>query len=206
MRMTHRFIPGLLAGSLLAGGASGALAAKNHPASVGLARAAGQVSNLSATGFTLTETPRKATQGTTAAVKTVQINLTAATRETAVVGTTGALANGEYVVVAGQKTATGITARRVLYSVKPIHRAHNRVTGTVQGSTATTLTVQTRKGKLVTFTLTAQTRYRAGAQALQAVPAFTAGERVAVSFKRDKATKVVTAVAVVVLPAKPAQP
>ena len=115
--LTHRLGAGLLAGVVLVGGTTGALAAKGTKVHANRAVATGLVSNLSATGFTLTRTT-KATATTAAAIKTTQVALNATVKERATKGTTGALANGEYALVVGQKTTAGITAKRVVFSTE----------------------------------------------------------------------------------------
>lgn len=125
MRLTHRVVPGLLAGSMLLGGATGVFAANGatHAARPHVVIEAGQVSNLTTGGFTLTWTPKK----TTVAPKTYQIALAATTKEHGTKLTTGSLANGEYAIVFGTKSTTAtagttgttsITARTVQYSTK----------------------------------------------------------------------------------------
>lgn len=231
MRHTHRLIPGLLAGSLLIGGASGVFAAqgKAHTkARVGFAT--GQVSNLSATGFTLTRAPKVAKAGVTP--KTFQVSLgatgpstgNASAKEHARKGTTGALANGEFAFVVGQKTATGVTAQRVVYSAKRFnvrrliaqvraHRLanrlakrlarrslrHNFVRGTVNASsTAGTLSITTKKGKTFTFAIGTTTKYRVNKQLSTTPLTFTTGEKVVVRFARNGKSHTMTARAIIV--------
>src|SRR5438270_6704119 len=98
MRITHRLVPGLLAGSLLVGGASGALAATGTPKPHWIA-VGGQISALSGSTFTLTLNPKAAAAGKTS--KTVQVTLAANAKQQPRAGTTATLANGDYAVVVG---------------------------------------------------------------------------------------------------------
>jgi hypothetical protein len=179
----------------------------------------GQVTNLSSDGssFTLTWTP-KAAQGNTAAPKTVQVSVTTATKERTRKGTTGPLAPGDYALVVGTTSPTGLTARRVLYSVSPFKGraiiariALHRVAGTVSatttagGTTPATLTIVTKTNKTLTFTITATTRFRVNKVLQTTPPAFTAGERVIVRYRRATQTKTLIAIAVVVPAAKTAR-
>jgi hypothetical protein len=216
MYVAQRFVPGLLAGALVLGSGSGVLAAKNT-AKAKFAVTAGQVSNLSTQGFTLTLPQKK---GATAPAKTFQVSVDAKTKETARKGTTGTLANGFYVVVVGKKTGTAILARHILFSatafkvgkvvrrVKATHMlkvlARHTAAGTVNlsATTSTSLVITTKKGKTLTFVLNAQTKFRASGQLLTAAPTFTNGQRVRVLFRNDKATK--SHVALVVALAKTA--
>lgn len=200
MHFVHRLVPGVLAGSLLLGGVSGAFAASPHKA-VKFGYAYGQVANLSTSSFTLTRTNAK-----TGATKSVQVSLSGTTKEKARKGTTGALANGEWALAVGPKSTAGIAANRVLYSSKKfkasviilrlkLQRAialarRHRVAGTVSpNQTAGTLTITTKKGKSISFQLAATTKYAVSGQAATTAPTFTAGEKVVVWFKRDRATK-----------------
>jgi hypothetical protein len=215
MHIMHRLAPGLVAGSLLVGSASGVFAAKQHTVKVGYA--AGQVSNLTSAGFTLTMTPKKVATGATAAApKVVQVTIAATTKQQARKGTTGSLTAGEYALVVGTKTATGLTARRVLFSatafkagrlIRVLRARHilarattHRVVGLVNlsSTTASTLSLTTKKGAVVTFTITPTTRYRVAGAPVTVAPTFTNAERVVVVFKRDPATKTRTALGVVV--------
>jgi hypothetical protein len=200
MRIAHRLVPGLLAGSLVVGGVSAVFAApaKPHWAALG-----GQVSNLSGATFTLTLNPKAAAAGKT--VKTVQVTLAATAKQRARAGTTGALADGDYAVVVGTRTQTAMTANRVVYSAKAFavarvaagirarHTlsvlAHHRARGTVQSGTATSLVILTRAGKTLTFQLTATTNFRVNGQVSHTAPTFAAGQKVVVVFTVDKATK-----------------
>ena len=214
MRIAHRLVPGVLAGSLLLSGASGALAAKGagkaHWAALG-----GQISNLSTTAsgstFTLTLNPKAATTGT--ASKTVQVTVGANAKQQARAGTAGPLANGDYAIVVGTRTQTSFTANRVIYSatafrtgrvaagIRARHTlnvlSHHRVRGTVQSGTATTLTITTRAGKSRTFQLTATTNFRVNGQVSHTAPTFTSGQQVTVVFTVDKTTRQATATGVV---------
>lgn len=211
MHIAHRLVPGLLAGSLFVGGASGVLAAKGthkaHWIAVG-----GQVSALSGSTFTLTLNPRAASAGKTS--KTVQVTLAATAKQQPRTGTTAPLATGDYAVVVGTGTQTSVTATRTLYSVTvfPTGRvvsllrarhtiavlSHHTVRGTVQTGSATGLTITTRAGKTLTFQLTSTTSFRAGGLISHTAPTFTSGQTVVIVYTVDKATKqsVATAVAV----------
>jgi len=212
MRIAHRLVPGLLAGCLMLGGASGVFAApakaKAHWAALG-----GTVSNLSGNTFTLTLNPKAAAAGKTA--KTVQVTVTPTAKVQARTGTTGTLANNDYAVVVGTRAQTSVTANRVLYGATafPVGRtvariranhtlnvlAHHRARGTVQSSTPTSLVIVNKAGKTLTFQLNATTNYRANAQVTHTAPAFSAGQSVAVVYTVDKSTKQLTATSVALL-------
>jgi hypothetical protein len=202
-QLTHRLGAGLLAGIVLVGGTTGALAAKGTKVHANRAVATGLVSNLSTTGFTLTRTT-KATATTAAAVKTSQVTLNATVKQRATKGTAGVLANGEYALVIGQKTAAGLTAKRVVYSTtaKGLRHAVRLLArmraGTVSAITPAGITITSKAGKTFTFTLTTTTTYRVNKQATTTVPTFTTGEKVRVLFRRDRATKSLIALAIVV--------
>lgn len=202
MHGIHRLVPGVLAGALLVGSASGAFAASN--AVTHRAAAYGQVSNLSASGFTLTRTPKKA--GANATPKVVQVSLSSTTKEKARKGTAGALANGEYAFVVGAKSASGIAATRVLFSSTAFkaHRLLSRhaAAGTVNSAatTSTSISITTPKGKTLAFAITAQTKYRVNKHLTTTAPAFTNGEKVRVRYSRDTTTKALTARVIVVVP------
>lgn len=221
MKTSNRLLPGLLAGSLMLGGVSGAFASAPQKAAGKFGVAAGQVANLSGTGFTLTRTVKSATVGGTPTTLTLAVTVSATTKEVARKGTTGTLTNGEYVLVAGKKSTSGIVARRVIFSSKPfragllarkmmarhtlkaIARRQHRVAGTVTGTTATSLTLQTLKGKPLTFGITTATRFHVNGQLQASEPTFTAGERVIVRFVRNKTTKSLVARAINVRAAAP---
>lgn len=208
MKLAHRLVPGIVAGSLLLGGASGALAAKGKRQGR-VVSLIGQVSNLSSTGFTLTAAPRKAAAGatTTAAPKTFQVILGGATKQKALRGTTGTLTNGEYALVAGRRTKAGVTARRVLFStsVKKLRRILHVAVGTIAaGTTSTSLVITTRKGKSVTFAITSATKFRVGKATQTVAPALTAGQKVAVRFGREKGSTALVARAIRIRVAKAA--
>ncbi|MGI8967769.1 MAG: hypothetical protein ACR2GA_01525 [Chloroflexota bacterium] len=212
MKIAYRFVPGLLAASLLAGGTTGVFA-KQGKTATHRTFAYGQVSNLSATSFTVTSLPKKANP--TAAPKIVQVALNATTKEKARKGTAGVLANGEYAFVSGAKSAAGITARRVVYSSTAfhakrliqrakarLHRAH-RAAGAVNvgATTATSLSITTARGKTLVFAITATTKYRVSKHLTTTAPTFTNGEKVRVRFLRDATTKSVTARTIIVVAA-----
>lgn len=211
MRLIHRLVPGFVAGSLLLGSAAGAFAAgaKTNPKASPRVLAAGQVSNLSAgtpVTFTLTWTPAKAGATPT----TYQVTTTTTTKQTPVKGTSAPLQNGEYAIVIGTRTATGIAADTIRFSTKAFKarevailrlrlrlaeltaaRAHT-VRGTVDATytvagTQLAVDVITKTGtKTMTFALSSATKYRVGkAAATSTVPAFTAHEKVAVRFKMN---------------------
>ncbi len=214
MKITRYLVPSLLAGSLLAGGASGVFAAHKKNATPH-AFAYGQVSNLSTSGFTLTQAPKKA--GGATSLKAVQVLLGNTTREKTRKGTTGALANGEYALVVGLKGSSGITANRVLYANKAFngrrmimrarakrilrHLRRHQVAGTVNGATTTSssLAITTPKGRTLTFAITAQTTFRVNKQRATTTPTLTNGEKVRVLFARDRATKTRTARMIIVV-------
>lgn len=200
MKLAHRLVPGIVAGSLLLGGASGALAAKGKRQGR-VVSLIGQVSNLSTTGFTLTAAPRKAAAGatTTAAPKTFQVILGATTKEKALRGTTGTLTNGEYALVVGRRSKAGVTARRVLFSTtaRDLRRILHVAIGTIAaGTTSTSLVITTRKGKSVTFAITPATKFRVGKATQTVAPALTAGQKVAVRFGRVKGSTALVARAI----------
>ena len=219
MKLTRYLVPSLLAGSLLAGGASSSFAAQKKVANP-RAFAYGQVSNLTTTGFTLTRTPKKA--GATS--KVVQVALSSTSKEQARKGTTGALTSGEYAFVLGAKGATGVAANRVLYSNKAFNarrliqrikaqRLANRIAhrllrphlavGLVNGAatTSTSMSITTAKGKTLLFAITPQTKYRVNKALTTTAPTFTNGEKVRVRFARAAATKGRTARLIAVVPA-----
>ena len=212
MRIAHRLAPGLLAGSLLVGGASGVLAATVTPKPHWIALG-GQVSALSGSTFTLTLNPKAAVAGKTP--KTVQVTLAVNAKQQPRVGTTAALANGDYAVVVGTGTQTAVTATRTIYSATtfPTGRlvsllrarhtiavlARHTVRGTVQTGTATGLTITTRAGKTLTFQLTPTTNFRAnGGLVSHTAPTFTSGQKVTIVYTVDKTTKQAVAAAVAV--------
>lgn len=214
MRLTHSIAPAVLAGAMVVAGTSGTFTADAAKvrARPHLVLVAGQVSNLSTTGFTVTWTPKK----TTATPKTWQIALATTTKQVAAKGTTGALQNGEYAIVVGAKSTTGIAARNVRYSTTAfrarlvrILRARLRlrqltapraraVHGTVNlaSTSATQLAITTKAGKALTFAITSTTRYRVNKVLQTTAPTFTAGEAVTVVFKRDKTTKSLVALGI----------
>lgn len=219
MKLTRYLVPSLLAGSLLAGGASSSFAAQKKVATP-RAFAYGQVSNLTTTGFTLTRTPKKA--GATS--KVVQVALSSTSKEQARRGTTGALTSGEYAFVVGAKGATGVAANRVLYSTTAFNarrliqrirtqRLANRiahrllrphlVAGLVIGATttSTSIAITTAKGKTLVFAITPQTKYRVNKALTTTAPTFTNGEKVRVRFARAAATRTLTARLIAVVPA-----
>jgi len=199
--LSPRLGAGLLAGIVLVGGTTGALAAKGTKIHANRASATGVVSNLSAAGFTLTRTA-KATATTAATVKTTQVTLAATVKERAAKGTSGALANGEYALVTGQKTAAGITAQRVVYATRAqglrsaIRRLARVRAGTVSATTPTSITITSKAGKTFTFTVTSTTTFRVNKQLTATAPTFTAGEKVRVVFKRDRVTKNLVALSI----------
>lgn len=211
MRFAHRLVPGLVAGSLLLGGASGALAANATPKAHWIA-VGGQISALSGNTFTLTLNPKAALAGKTA--RTVQVTLAANAKEQARVGTTAALANGDYAVVVGTGTQSAVTATRTIFSATtfPVGRvvrllraqhtiavlSRHTVRGTVQSSTATNLTITTKAGKTLTFEFTTATNFRANGQVSHTAPAFTSGQQVTVVYTVDKTTKQAVAAAVAI--------
>lgn len=212
MRIAHRFLPGLLAASMLCGSASGALAATATPKAHWVAFG-GQVSALTGNTFTLTLNPKAALAGKPA--RTVQVTLAATGKLKPRAGTTGALANGDYAVVVGTGTATAVTAMRALYSatIFPVARvvrllrarhaiaalSRHTVRGTVQTGTPTSLTITTRAGKTLTVQFTATTNFRANGQVSHTAPTFTAGQKVTVRYSVNTATKEAVAAAVAIL-------
>jgi hypothetical protein len=213
MHLSHRLTAGVLAGSLLLGGVSGAFAAKAKQTPGRFGFAAGQVSNLSSTGFTLTRTT-KGTATTAAVTKTLPVTLATNVKVTARKGTTGALTNGEYALVIGKKSTAGIVAQRVVYSstkfnanrqgriavarhtiaVLSVHRVAGTVTGFSPATgTLTSLTIQTKAGKTVTFSITSATRFAVKGQLQTAAPAFTTSNTVVVRYVRNKTTKTLVA-------------
>jgi hypothetical protein len=212
MRIAHRLVPGLLAGSLLAGGATGALAATGTPQPAWIALG-GQISALSGSTFTLTLNPRAALAGKTP--KTVQVTLAANAKQQPLSGTTATLANGDYAVVVGTGTQTAVTATRTIYSATtfPTGRlvgllrarhtiavlSRHTVQGTVQTGTTTSLTITTRAGKTLTFQLTPSTSFRAnGGLVSHTAPAFTSGQKVVIVYTVDQTTKQPIAAAVAI--------
>jgi hypothetical protein len=190
MHRVHRLVPGLVAGSLLLSGASGVFAAKTHKAHARNGIVAGQVSNVSATGFTLTFTPKTGKNGAAPVTRTFQVATTSTTKEVARRRTTGSIVNGDFAYVAGARTKGAVAAKRVVYSTSTFKLRLHRAIGTVAaGTTATTLVVTTRAGKTATFSVTATTKFRVG-KTLQTAPvALTAGQKVLVHFGRDKTVK-----------------
>jgi hypothetical protein len=211
MRIAHRLVPGLVAGSLLLGGASGALAANATPKAHWIA-VGGQISALSGNTFTLTLNPKAALTGKTA--RTVQVILAATTKEQPRVGTTAALANGDYAVVIGTGTQTAVTATRTVYSATtfPVARvvsllraqhtiavlSRHTVRGTVQSATTTNLTITTKAGKTLTFQFAATTNFRANGQVSHTAPTFSSGQKVTIVYTVDKTTKQAVASAVAI--------
>jgi hypothetical protein len=211
MRIAHRLVPGLLAGSLLLGGASGALAATATPKPHWLALG-GQVSALSGNTFILTRNPQAAAKGKVAQI--VQVTLAATAKQQPRTGTTAPLANGDYAVVVGTGTQTAVTATRAIYSATAFRTArvasgvrarhtlyvlsHHRARGAVQTSTSTGLTITNKAGKTLTFQLTATTNFRVSGQVSHTAPAFTNGQQVVVVYTVDQTTKqpIATAVAI----------
>jgi len=209
MRIVHRLVPGLLAGSLLLGGASGVFAAKakaNH-----FAVATGQVQSINGTSVLVTLNPGAvAKKG--AAAKQITVTLSATVKERGVAGGTGGLVANDYAAFVGIRSATTFTANRVIYSTKPaaVHRAALRaralhtltvlsihqVRGTYQGLNGTALSIQTKAGKTLSFQIATTTRYFVNGQLVTAAPTFTAGQSLLVRFKTDKTTKTRTAVAI----------
>lgn len=206
MTISPRVAGVVLAGSLALSGAATTFAAKAHTAPTSVGFAYGQVSNLSATGFTLTRTPKNG-----GAATVVQVTVTNTTKERARKGTTGALSNQEYAMAIGPRSTAGITARRVLFSSKPFNAARlaaflvsHRVAGTVTGSTGTTISIQTKNGRAYTFNLVTATRFRVAGKLQAIAPAFTVGERVVVLFTRDRTTNALVARAVGIRATQPA--
>lgn len=201
MKLTHRLVPGLVAGTLLLGTTTGVFAAKTPAPRLGVV--AGQVSNLSATGFVLTASARKVAAGTAApAASTFQVAIAATTKEIARKGTTGTLQNGDYAVVVGARSATAVAARRILFSTTPfkgktiravaqkvvaarVYRAAGTVAPT---TTASTLVITTKAGKTLTFSITSATKFRVNKQLVATAPVLIAGQRVIVLYSHDKTT------------------
>jgi hypothetical protein len=214
MRLTNRILPGLLAGSLLLGFSSSALAAKHsHAKTAGRAIAYGQVSNLSTGAFTLTFTPKTAG----AAPKTWQVATTTTTKEIALKGTTAALTSGDYALVLGTKSTAGIAATNIRYSATAFPRKAGKirkalgrtVRGTANGAQTLavggTLSVTiTHKAvtKTLNFVVTSTTKFRVGKSAATTTPlALTAGQKVAVHFRMDATVKGQLDALVVAVPA-----
>lgn len=209
MKFAYRLGAGLMAGSLLFAGAGGALAAGKATKAVPPAYAYGQVSGVSATGFTLTPIAKKAAAGTTAApVTPIAVTTSTSTKERALKGTTGTLADNEYALVIGTRSATGITAKRVLFSVKKFRAgklikriralAPKRVVGAVTGSAAGSLSILTKAGKTFTFSITTKTHFRVNGQAATTAPAFTTGEKVRVVYHLNPTDNTLVANAIAV--------
>jgi hypothetical protein len=173
----------------------------------------GQISALTGNTFTLTLNPKAALAGKPA--RTVQVTLAANAKEQARVGTTAALASGDYAVVVGSGTQAAVTATRTIYSATtfPVARvvsllraqhtiavlSRHTVRGTVQSGTPTTLTITTKAGKSLTFQFTTTTNFRAnGGLASHTAPAFTSGQKVTVVYTIDKTTKQPVAAAVAI--------
>jgi hypothetical protein len=205
MRPTTRLTAGALAAGLLLTTAAGTFAAKGTKAPGTVTFAAGQVSNLAPAGFTLTST-RKASATAAPTTQTLQVVVDAKTKERARKGTTGALVNGEYAVVVGRVTATGLTARVIVYSSTAFkgNRAGRRVlaalrhraAGTVTAASATSVTIQTKNGKSRIFGIMAGTRFLVNGKAQQTVQTLTIGQTIVVRFARDKTTKTFVARAI----------
>ena len=198
---SHRLGAGLLAGVVVVGGTTEAVAAKGTNAHANRTVVAGLVSNLSAAGFTLTRTTR-ATTTSAATVKVTQVTLNGTVKERATKGTTGALSNGEFALVIGQKSTAGVTATRVVYATtaKGLRHAMRRLTrvraGTVSAASPSSVTITTRAGKSFTFTLTSATTFRVNKQRTTSSPVFTPGEKVRVHFRRDRVTKSLVALVI----------
>ncbi len=207
MHFPHRIGAGVLAGTILLAGAGSALAATGTTAKAHNGFVVGQVSNVSTTGFTVTRTT-KATATTPATTRTVAVTLAPAAKERATKGTTGALANGEFALVVGQRTATAITAQRIVYSttLKSVRRAARLLArsavGTINTASATTVTITTKRGVTRTFSLTPTTKYRVNKVVSTTMPAFVSGQKVRVVFKLDKTTKTLVALRVAIPVAK----
>jgi hypothetical protein len=202
IRPRSALIAAVLGGSLLASGAASTFAASAH-AQNHRARAYGQV-HLVPGGFILTLKHPRADGATTV---TVQVPTNPAPKEIARKGTTVPLDEGDYALVVGTKSTTGLVASRVLYSDAPFKVHRSRAIGTVtaitlNGSTLTSITIQTKKGKSLDFEITAQTHYRVNKQLQSAAPTFAQGERVAIRFTIDKATKHRLALVISVRPTK----
>lgn len=189
MKIVHRLVPGMLAGSLLLGAATGVLAAKGHAKPAGTyAHAYGLVSNLSASGFTLSR-PATAKHAATS----IQVSLATVTRERALKGTTGPLANGEYALAIGTKSASGLSALRIVYSAKPFHANRHLARGAVQSFSNGQLVITTKAGKQLTFSVTVQTKYRVNGKLAAAAPALSQGEQVRVRYHVDKTSQALIA-------------
>jgi hypothetical protein len=212
MRIAHRLIPGLLAGSLLVGTTSGVLAAKTK-AGARWAAFGGQVSNLSGNTFSLTVNPKAVAKGK--AAKTLQVTLAANAKLKPRKGTTAPLAGGDYAVIVGTRIQTALTANHVIYSSTAFNTARmvailranhtlavlkqHRASGTVQSSAGTTLVILTKAQKTLTFQLSSTTKFRANGQVTTVAPTFSMGQKVAVAYTVNKATKQLTAIAVALL-------
>lgn len=190
MHAARTVVPGLLAGALLLGGTSGVLAAKGK-FSTHRAVLFGQVSNLSTSGFTLSWTPKA---GKNAGItKSVTVTTSSTTTERGPKGAT--LANGDYAFVPGTRVGATVTAVRVAFSTTAF-TARQRlaltgrlVHGTVVSSTTGQLVIAVgKKGRTLTFTLDATTKYRVNKQVTTSQPVFTAGEKVTIAFTRVKST------------------
>ena len=199
MHLTHRVAAGVLAASLVASGATSVFAKTHGNAKKAGNRAAayGQVSGLSTSGFTLTTIARTTKSGKTVAARAITVATTATTRITPRKGQTGALANGDYAVVLGSRTGTSIAAARVVFSTQAFQRAAKealahrvrRAAGTVTSSTGTSLTIQTRAGKALSFVLTGRTHFRVDGTKATSAPTLTAGEKVRVRFTVKRADR-----------------
>ncbi len=204
MRLTHRIVPGLLAGSLVLGTGTAAFAARSAHAKVsGRAAAYGQVSALSNGNFTLTFTPKKAG----ATPRAWQIATTGTTKELALKGTTGPLANNEYAFVVGTSPSKGnINATNIRYSTtdflgkagklrkalgSTIIGAAHATSGVLSTGSTFTVTVShkdkatgTTTSKDFTFTVTDKTRFKSGREAASTTGiALTAGEKILVHYR-----------------------
>jgi hypothetical protein len=190
MSLMTKIVPAAVAGSLLLGGASGVLAAKTKAPQVKRAARAGQVSNLSATGFTLTWTPKTGKNGAAPTSRSVQVATSTTTVEKARKGTTGTLANGDFAAVLGTRAKGTVTAKRVLFATSAFKLRRHAVVGTVAaGTSATSLVITTRAGKTRTLAITAATKFFQGKTAATAPLALTTGEKVVVRFGRDATVK-----------------
>jgi hypothetical protein len=190
MSFTTKIVPAAVAGLLLLGGASGVFAAKGKAFHVKRAAIAGQVSNVSATGFTLSWTPKQGKNGAAPVARTVQVATTASTVEKARKGTTGTLANGDFAAVLGTRAKRTVTAKRVLFATTQFKLRRHAVIGTVAaGTSATSLVITTRAGKTRTLAITATTKYFQGKTVATAPLALTTGEKVLVRFGRDATVK-----------------
>jgi hypothetical protein len=190
MSLTTRIVPAAVAGSLLLGGASGVFAAKSHAHRVTRAAIAGQVSNVSATGFTLTWTPKHGKNDVAPVTHSVQVATSTTTVERARKGTTGTLANGDFAVVLGTRARGAVTAKRVLFATAPFKiRLHVAIGTVAAGTSATSLVITTRAGKTRTLAITASTKFFQGKVAATAPLALTAGEKVLVRVARDATVK-----------------